>query len=62
MINSGSQLPEQKIDSLFQQLVSYRGKGDQKPHLGLGLFIARLISEFHGGTITAKNLDDGTRC
>ena len=59
VINSGSQLPEQNIDSLFQQLVSYRGKGDQNPHLGLGLFIARLISEFHGGTITAKNLDDG---
>ena len=59
VINSGSQLPEQNIDNLFQQLVSYRGKGDYKPHLGLGLFIARLISEFHGGTITAKNLDDG---
>ena len=59
VINNGPQLPEQSIDSLFQQLVSYRGKGDQRPHLGLGLFIARLISEFHGGAISAKNLDDG---
>jgi signal transduction histidine kinase len=33
--------------------------GDE-PHLGLGLYIARLIAEFHGGTITAANLPDGS--
>ena len=40
VINMGSQLPEKNVDGLFQQLVSYRSKGDDKPHLGLGLFIA----------------------
>ena len=48
---TGSKLPEKDVDSLFQQLVSYRSQGDDKPHLGLGLFIARLITEYHGGTI-----------
>ena len=26
------------------------------PHLGLGLYVARLIVEFHGGSISAENL------
>jgi two-component system sensor histidine kinase ChvG len=29
------------------------------PHLGLGLYVARLIAEFHGGTIGASNLPPG---
>jgi len=29
-----------------------------EPHLGLGLFIVRLIAEFHGGTATARNRAD----
>ena len=58
VINTGSQLPEAGVDGLFQQLVSYRHKTDDKPHLGLGLFIARLIAEYHKGSINAFNLDD----
>ena len=29
------------------------------PHLGLGLYVARLIAEFHGGSIAASNLPAG---
>ena len=58
VINSGSQLPDKDIDGLFQQLVSYRKKSEDKPHLGLGLFVARLVSEYHGGSISAVNLSD----
>jgi K+-sensing histidine kinase KdpD len=29
------------------------------PHLGLGLYVARLIAEFHGGSILAANLPAG---
>jgi len=34
------------------------GKSSE-PHLGLGLYVARLIAEFHGGAISAKNLASG---
>ena len=30
------------------------------PHLGLGLYIVRLVAEFHGGEAEARNRDDGT--
>jgi len=38
-----------------------RGHGkNNEPHLGLGLYVARLIAEFHGGSIAAANLADGS--
>jgi len=58
VINSGSLLAEGNHDALFQQLVSFRDETDKRPHLGLGLFITRLIAEHHGGSVSASNLDD----
>ena len=29
------------------------------PHLGIGLYVARLIAEFHGGSIAAADLPGG---
>ena len=60
VINRGPLLAEGHTDQLFQQLVSYREQGSDKPHLGLGLFIARLIAEHHNGSISASNLPDKT--
>jgi K+-sensing histidine kinase KdpD len=42
--------------SLFDSLVSMREGQSQQAHLGLGLFIARLIVEFHSGQISGHNL------
>lgn len=59
--NNGTLLPEQLSDSLFDSMVSFRSantRSDDKqdqPHLGLGLYIARLICQFHQGSITAEN-------
>ncbi|HXR59419.1 MAG TPA: ATP-binding protein [Burkholderiales bacterium] len=55
--NDGPLLPESLRDSLFGSMVSHREeRTPSAPHLGLGLYIARLIAEFHGGTLRAENL------
>ncbi len=57
--NNGILLPETMEQRLFDSMVSMRNtpqtKEDKTPHLGLGLYIARLISEFHQGKIAASN-------
>jgi K+-sensing histidine kinase KdpD len=43
-------------DRLFDSMVSMRDtKRQAQPHLGLGLYIARLIVEFHQGSISAND-------
>ncbi len=62
--NSGSTLPPAMQDRLFDSLVSLRGSGKQggadAPHLGLGLYLVRLIATAYRGEASARNLDDGT--
>ncbi|MGD8807954.1 MAG: ATP-binding protein [Gammaproteobacteria bacterium] len=58
--NQGPLLPPQMRDQLFDSLVSVRQAHGDKPHLGLGLYVARLIAEFHGGRIGADNLADAS--
>jgi two-component system, OmpR family, sensor histidine kinase ChvG len=62
--NSGPPLPETMRAKLFESMVSVRAErgGDKpgsEPHLGLGLYIARVIAEFHGGAMRAENLAGG---
>ncbi|HEX9182359.1 MAG TPA: ATP-binding protein [Burkholderiales bacterium] len=58
--NRGPRLPAEMRGRLFDSMVSLRGEhAGQGPHLGLGLYVARLIAEFHGGTIEALDLPDG---
>jgi two-component system sensor histidine kinase ChvG len=56
--NEGPQLPPGLDDRLFESLVSGRTSAEGKPHLGLGLYIVRLITDFHGGTVHAQNAAD----
>jgi dedicated sortase system histidine kinase len=57
--NTGSRLPEDLQERLFDSLVSLRERPGETPHLGLGLYIVRLIAEVHGGEVNAANLPDG---
>jgi dedicated sortase system histidine kinase len=56
--NPGPPLPEEMRTQLFHSMVSVRS-GETGKHLGLGLYIARLIAEGHNGSIEATNTDDG---
>ncbi|MDR3386695.1 MAG: ATP-binding protein [Rudaea sp.] len=69
--NSGPLLPPAMQDRLFDSLVSVRSSAAAKsvgptpgradaPHLGLGLYVVRLIAEAHRGDASARNLDDGS--
>jgi len=64
--NNGALLPSELNDYLFDSMISMRkvsslnieGHANSKskvPHLGLGLYIARLICSFHQGNIQAYN-------
>ena len=48
-------------DRLFDSLVSVRDAGarhgGETPHLGLGLYVVRLVAELHRGSALAHNLD-----
>lgn len=68
--NSGPLLPPTMQDRLFDSLVSMRSPAAMKsgeptgradaPHLGLGLYVVRLIAEAHRGEASARNLGDGS--
>jgi signal transduction histidine kinase len=55
--NEGQPLPEALRGSTFESMQSLRSTPSAGvPHLGLGLYIARLIAEFHDGTLRADSL------
>lgn len=58
IFNQGPPLPDNMRTQLFHSMVSVR-QGDGKRHLGLGLYVARLIAEGQSGTISADNADGG---
>jgi dedicated sortase system histidine kinase len=58
IFNPGPPLPDNMRTQLFHSMVSVRQGGGER-HLGLGLYVARLIAEGHNGSISAENVSDG---
>jgi dedicated sortase system histidine kinase len=57
--NYGPYLPEEMKGRLFDSMISVRPQEKQRePHLGMGLHIARLVTEFHHGQIRAENIKE----
>lgn len=55
--NNGPLLEPGMKDRIFDSMISVRPERMKKvPHLGMGLHIARMITEYHGGYIYAENL------
>ncbi|MGE0803927.1 MAG: ATP-binding protein [Burkholderiaceae bacterium] len=58
--NEGPPLPAAMRDNLFDSMVSVRShRGGSEAHLGLGLYLVRLVAEFHGGAAFARDLPGG---
>ena len=56
--NPGPPLPDRMRYQMFDSMVSMRPGKDNR-HLGLGLYVAKLIAEGHGGKIDAENIEGG---
>ncbi len=59
VLNEGPLIPENIRERLFDPMVSYGKTNAKHSHLGLGLFVVRLISEYHNGIAWASNRLDG---
>jgi signal transduction histidine kinase len=56
--NPGPPLPPDSHRKLFESLWQSRAGSDHRPHFGLGLYIVKLIAEFHGGFARAEDLPE----
>jgi signal transduction histidine kinase len=61
--NPGPTIAPDTLERLFESLWQSRRDKDSRPHFGLGLYIVRLIAQFHDGEARASNLpnDQGAR-
>lgn len=61
IINLGPALPENMHEQLLDSMVSVRKHQDpDKVHLGLGLYIANMIAEYHHGELSINNLENNS--
>ena len=53
--NDGPSLPPDAGSRLFESLWQHRRGDDGRPHFGLGLYIVKLITDFHAGSVRAED-------
>jgi len=57
--NTGHQIPDNLLNSIFDSMVTARaGNPDNRLHFGMGLYVVRVITEHHGGSVTIENQTD----
>jgi len=57
--NSGTHLPEGHEEQIFDGMTSIRSLNqDEHAHLGLGLYIVKLIADYHHGRVYAENFQE----
>ena len=56
IINEGKYLPEKMAERVFEPMVSLGRTDATKTRLGMGLYIVKLITTYHGGSVQARNL------
>ncbi len=58
--NEGDLLPKGKEKQLTENMVSIRSQNhSEAAHLGLGLYMVKLIAQYHGGGVEIRNRRDG---
>jgi signal transduction histidine kinase len=56
--NTGETIPQERLDRLFQGMISHRTGKSETPHLGIGLYVAYKIAQFHQGELQIANQRD----
>jgi len=56
--NEGETIPQERLDVMFKGMVSHRSEKTATPHLGIGLYVAFQIANFHQGKLIIANRRD----
>lgn len=59
--NNGPQISNERQAQLFDPMFSDRTKDDGELHMGLGLYIVRMIAESHQGRVSVSNTKTGVQ-
>lgn len=58
VVNKGEPIQQKYLDQLFEPMYSHRDHSFSDAHLGLGLYVVKLIAEAHEGVAFVRNYPD----